>query len=80
MLAKRIYPHGKGEDTHGAEASTAVASHEDGGDREDHLEGGGRDDRCVLPSGQTNQVSGERERDERIDSWQWGASVKATLE
>jgi hypothetical protein len=28
-----------------------VASHEDGGGREDHPEGGRGEDRCVLPAG-----------------------------
>ena len=40
LTAKLKCPHGKGEDTHGAEAVTEVASNEDGGGREDHLEGG----------------------------------------
>jgi hypothetical protein len=40
LTAKLKCPHGNGEDTHGAEAVTEVASDEDGGGREDHLEGG----------------------------------------
>ena len=40
LTAKLKCPHGTGEDTNGAEAVTEVASDEDGGGREDHLEGG----------------------------------------
>ena len=40
LTAKLKCPHGTGEDTHGAEAVTEVASDEDGGGREDHLKGG----------------------------------------
>jgi hypothetical protein len=40
LTAKLKCPHGTGEDTHGAEAVTEVASDEDGRGREDHLEGG----------------------------------------
>jgi hypothetical protein len=40
LTATRKCPHGNGEDTHGAEAVTEVASDEDGRGREDHLEGG----------------------------------------
>jgi hypothetical protein len=51
LTAKLKCPHGNGEDTHGAEAVTEVASDEDGGGRKDHLEGGSGEDRCVLPAG-----------------------------
>jgi len=44
-------PHGRGKDSIESEAVTEVASHEDGGGREDQLEGGGGEDRCVLPVG-----------------------------
>jgi len=40
LTAKLKCPHGNGEDTHGAEVVTEVASDEDGGGGEDHLEGG----------------------------------------
>jgi hypothetical protein len=40
LTAKLKCPHGTGEDTHGAEAVTEVASDEDGGGGEDHLKGG----------------------------------------
>jgi hypothetical protein len=40
LIAKLKYPYGTGEDTHGTEAVTEVASDEDGRGREDHLEGG----------------------------------------
>jgi hypothetical protein len=40
LTAKLKCPHGNGEDTYEAEAVTEVASDEDGGGREDHLEGG----------------------------------------
>ena len=50
-------PHGTGEDTHGAEAATAVACDEDVRGRQDHLEGDIREDRGVLPAGQTNWKS-----------------------
>jgi hypothetical protein len=40
LTAKLKCPHGNGENTHGAEAVTEVASDEDGRGREDHLEGG----------------------------------------
>ncbi len=45
---------GEREDTHGAEEVAEVASDENGSGREDHLEGGKQEDRCVLPAGQTN--------------------------
>jgi hypothetical protein len=54
LTAKLKCPHGNGKDTHGAEAVTEVASNEDGGGREDHLEGGWREDRCVLPSSEAD--------------------------
>jgi len=57
LTAKLKCPHGRGEDTDGAEAVTEMASDEDGGGREDHLKGGKGKDRCVLPAGQTNSKS-----------------------
>jgi hypothetical protein len=51
ITAELKCPHGRGKDTIESEAVTEVASHEDGGGREDHLEGGRGEDRCVLPAG-----------------------------
>jgi len=42
LTAELKCPHGRGKDLIESEAVTEVASHEDGGGREDHLEGGGR--------------------------------------
>ena len=70
LTAKLKCPHGRGEDTDGTEAVTEVASHEDGGGRKDHLEGGRGEDRCVLPSGETDWSSDPGERDQRLGSWQ----------
>jgi hypothetical protein len=47
-------PHGRGKDSIESEAVTELASHEDGGGREDQLEGGRGEDRCVLQAGKTN--------------------------
>jgi hypothetical protein len=44
-------PPGRRKDSTDSEAVTGVASHEDGGGREDHLEGGRGERRCVLPAG-----------------------------
>jgi len=51
ITAELKCPHGRGKDSIESEAVTEVASHEDGGGREDQLEGGGGEDRCVLPVG-----------------------------
>jgi hypothetical protein len=51
ITAELKCPHGRGKDTYGSEAVTEVDSHGDGGGREDHLEGGRGEDRCVLPAG-----------------------------
>ena len=53
-----------------------MASDEDGGGREDHLEGGWREDRCVLPSGEADWASDPGERDERLGSWQSGSALQ----
>ena len=47
----KLSPHGRRKDLIESEAVTEVASHEDGGGREDHLEGGRGENRCVLPAG-----------------------------
>jgi hypothetical protein len=75
ITAELKCPHGRGEAFIESGAVTEVASHQDGGGREDHLEGGRGEDRCVLPAGQTNSTSAEGERDERVDSWQYGAAI-----
>jgi hypothetical protein len=62
-------PHGRGKDFIESKAVAEVASHKDGGGRKDHLEGGRGEDRCVLPTGQTNPTSHQGKRDERIDPW-----------
>jgi hypothetical protein len=69
ITAELKCPHGRGKDTIESEAVTEVASHEDGGGREDHLEGGRGEDRCVLPSGEANSASSQGKRGERVDSW-----------
>jgi hypothetical protein len=51
ITAELKCPHERGKDTIESEAAPEVASHEDGGGREDHLEGGRGEDRCVLPAG-----------------------------
>jgi len=51
LTAELKCPHGRGKDLIESEAVTEVASHEDGGGREDHPEGGRGEDRCVLPAG-----------------------------
>jgi hypothetical protein len=76
LTAKLKCPHGTGEDTHGAEAVTEVASDEDGGGREDHLKGGRGKDRCVLQAGQADWTSNPGERDERVSSWQSGSALQ----
>jgi hypothetical protein len=76
LTAKLKCPHGNGEDTHGAEAVTEVASDEDGGGREDHLEGGRGEDRYVLPAGEADWASDPGERDERVSSWQSGSAIQ----
>ncbi len=65
LTAKLKCPHGKGENTHGAEGVKEVASDEDGGGREDHLKGGRGKDRCVLQAGQADLTSNPGERYER---------------
>jgi hypothetical protein len=75
ITAELKCPHGRGETFIESEEVTEVASHEDGGGREDHLEGGRREDRCVLPAGQTNSTSAQKERNERTDPWQYGAAI-----
>jgi hypothetical protein len=51
ITAELKCPYGRGKDSIESETVTEVASHEDGGGREDHLEGGRGEDRCVLPAG-----------------------------
>lgn len=68
-------PHERGEDTNESEAVIEVASSEDGGGREDHLEGGKEEDRCVLPTGQTDSTCRQRKGDQRIDSRQYGLAI-----
>ncbi len=50
--------HGRRKDSIEPEAVTEVASHEDGGGREDYLEGSRREGRCFLPAGKENGVKG----------------------
>jgi hypothetical protein len=51
LTAELKCPHERGKAFIESEAVTEVASHEDGGGREDHLKGGRGEDRCVLPAG-----------------------------
>ena len=76
LTAKLKCPHGTGEDTHGAEAVSEVASDADGGGRQDHLKGGRGRDRCVLQAGQADWASNPGERDERVSSWQSGVALQ----
>jgi hypothetical protein len=75
VTAELKCPHGRGKDLIESEAVTEVASHEDGGGGEDHLEGGRGEDRCVLPAGQADSESSQGERNERVDSWQYRAAI-----
>jgi len=75
ITAELKCPHGRRKDLIESEAVTEVASHKDGGGREDHLEGGRGEDRCVLPAGQANSESSQAKRDKRVDSWQYGAAI-----
>ena len=50
-----------------------MAGHGFGGVRKDHLEGGKREDRCVLPAGQTNSKSASSQGGERHHPWKHGA-------
>lgn len=59
-------PHGR-ETLNGTEAVASVAHDEDGGGREDHLEGGRGEARCVLPAGETDSESDPGQRDEGSD-------------
>src|SRR4030042_5586638 len=76
LTAKLKCPHGTGEDTHGAEAVTEMASDEDGGGRKDHLKGGRGKDRCVLQASQADWTSNPGERDQRFGSWQSGPALQ----
>ena len=73
LTAKLKCPHGRGKDTNESEAVTEVACNGFGGGREDHLEGGGREDRCTLPAGQTNSKSRQAERGQGFDSRECGS-------
>jgi hypothetical protein len=58
-----------------SEAVAEVASHEDGGGREDHPQGARGEDRCVLPISHTNSPCPQGERDSRTYSRQYRAAV-----
>ena len=75
LTAKVKCPHGRGEDTNESEAVTEVACNGFGGGGQDHLEGGRREDRCLLPAGQTNSKSRQAERGQGCDSRQCGSSA-----
>ena len=75
ITAELKCPHGRGKGLIESEAVTEVASHKDGGGREDHLGGGSQENRCVLPAGQTNLTSHQGKRDERIDPCQHGQAI-----
>jgi hypothetical protein len=51
ITAELKCPHGSEKDLIESEAVTEVASHRDGGGREDHLEGGRGENRCVPVAG-----------------------------
>jgi hypothetical protein len=76
-LLKLKCPHERtGESTHGAEGIKEVAFNGDGRGKEDHLEGGRREDRCVLPSGEADWASDPGERDQGVSSWQSGSVLQ----
>jgi hypothetical protein len=51
IIAELKCPQGRGIYQDGTEADTKVKSHGNVGSREDRLEGGRRENRCVLPEG-----------------------------
>jgi hypothetical protein len=75
ITAKLKCPHEGGETFIESKAVTEVASHEDGGGREDHLEGGKGEGRFVLPPGHTDLSCPQGERNPGVDSRQYGSAV-----
>ena len=76
ITAELKCPHGRGIYQDGSEAVTEAKSDGDGGSREDHLKGGRREDRCVLPTDQTDQAGVQREGDPSTDSWEHRSKVQ----
>ena len=61
-------PRGTGENSHGAEAVTEMVFNEEGGAREDHLEGGLKEDKCILSSNEADWAIDSGARDQRVGS------------
>ena len=72
-------PHGNGENTHGREAVTEVAFNQAGGSRQDHPEGGGREDGCVLQASKADPSVSQATWDEGVCAWESRKTFKPSF-
>ena len=79
LTAQLKCPHGNGEDTHGREAVTEVAFDQDGGGRQDHPEGGGREDGCVLQADKADPSVSQAAWDEGARAWELWKTFKPSF-